>query len=315
MIFNMNTILFLINIIFLVIIFIQYITHKRYVKDIKYIHSKLKGIAGEDTAEKILLFTHNEELKSLLIEINNLLEQKQKNLANFIKSEASIRKMLSNISHDLKTPLTVVVGYIEMIERDKSMDARERAELLIKVQSKAQEVLDLINKFFDLAKLEAGDKDIPVTRVNLNEVCRKNILDFYDVLTVKGIEVFIDIPDEEIYCQGNEEALSRILNNLISNAIKYGSEGKVLGISLYSDTPHAFISIWDKGQGIGEAHKEKVFERMYTLEDSRNKSYEGSGLGLSITKRLVERLGGEIYLESKPHEKTTFIVKLKRVNY
>ena len=75
------------------------------------------------------------------------------------------------------------------------------------------------------------------------------------------------------------------------------------------------IDVWDKGRGIDEIHKERVFERLYTLEDSRNKSFQGSGLGLTITKRLVEKIGGEISLSSKPHEKTTFSIKLKIIEY
>jgi signal transduction histidine kinase len=227
----------------------------------------------------------------------------------------TMKKMLSNISHDLKTPLTVVLGYIEAIKLDRNISNEERDVLLSKVDNKTHEVLELINKFFDLAKLESGDKDIPLTRINMNEVCRKNILTFYDILTSKGFEVIIDIPESNIYTMGNEEALDRILDNLISNAIKYGNEGMVLGLSLRNDDNYVYVVIWDKGKGISETHKDKVFERMYTLEDSRNKLYQGSGLGLTITKRLVEKLAGEIFLESKPYEKTSFTFKLKRITY
>lgn len=311
----MITVLVIIILILLGIIFIQYNSHKKYIGSIRYIYEKLNNVIEADSSEKILLFTHDKEIRNLLTQINNLLEHKQKNLANYIRVEASMRKMLSNISHDLKTPLTVVIGYIETINGDNNMNDIERSMLLLKVKSKAQEVLGLINKFFDLAKLESGDNDIEIKKINLNEICRKNILGFYDVLTSKGLEVSIEIPDSTIYCLGNEEALDRILNNLISNSIKYGSEGKVLGLKVYSDEQKGVIEVWDKGKGISEVHKDRVFERMYTLEDSRNKSYESSGLGLTITKRLVERLGGEISLNSVPYAKTTFSVCLKKVNY
>ena len=186
---------------------------------------------------------------------------------------------------------------------------------LSKVQDKTIEVLELINKFFDLAKLESGDKKVPLTKVNLNEICKKNILDFYDILMAKGIEVSIDIPEKSVYVLGNEEAFDRILNNLISNAIKYGSEGKIIGLKLRIEENYAYVDVWDKGKGIEEINKEKVFERMYTLDDSRNKYYEGSGLGLTITKRFVEKLGGEIYLHSVPYEKTVFTFKIKRIDF
>ena len=226
-----------------------------------------------------------------------------------------MRKMLSNISHDLKTPLTVILGYIEMLYIEEMINEGERKELLEKVHGKTNEVLELLNKFFDLAKLEAGDQDIPLTRVNINEICRKNILSFYDVLTAKGFDVQINIPEINLYVYGNEEVLGRILNNLISNAITYGGDGKMIGMTMKCDYEWVYVDIWDKGKGISESHIDKVFERMYTLEDSRNKFFQGSGLGLTITKRLVEKLGGEIHLSSKPYDKTVFSFTLKRIMY
>ena len=253
--------------------------------------------------------------KLTMVVINNLLDYSQKVLSDYKKKEISMDKMLLNISHDLKTPLTVVLGYIETIKLDKNMPCEEREILLFKVHNKTLEVIELINKFFDLAKLESGDKEIPIERVNMNEVCRKNILDFYENLTAKDYEVNIDIPKINIYALGNLEALQRIMNNLISNAIKYGSEGKYIGLKLSCDNNYSYVEICDKGKGIEEINVDKVFERMFTLEDSRNKFYQGSGLGLTITKRLVEKMGGNIFLQSKPYEKTSFTFRLKRITY
>lgn len=283
--------------------------------DLKYIQNKLNMIIKENNEQKLLVVTDDIEIKELLIAINNLLEFTQKVLADYRKKEISMSKMLSNISHDLKTPLTVVLGYIETIKLDENISSEEREVLLSKVHNKTIEVIELINKFFDLAKLESGDKEIQLTRININEMCRKNILEFYDNLTTKGFQVDIQIPEAPVYALGNLEALDRIMNNLFSNAIKYGSDGNYLGINLSFDHEFVYVEIIDKGKGIDESNIEKVFERMYTLEDSRNKFYQGSGLGLTITKRLVNKLRGEIILKSKPYVKTSFTVKLKRINY
>jgi signal transduction histidine kinase len=226
-----------------------------------------------------------------------------------------MRRMLSNISHDLRTPLTVISGYVEMLLHRTDIAPEERAALLGKVSAKVQEVTGMINTFFDLAKLESGDRELPLSRVYLNEVCRRNILSFYDVLTDNGFEVQIDIPDEPIHVYANEEALDRILNNLISNAIRYGGEGRMLGLSVRADGEAVLIEVTDRGKGIQEHHQDHIFERLYTLEDSRNRKYQGSGLGLTITKRLVELMHGSISVTSKPYEKTTFTVWLKRMTF
>jgi len=311
----MITLLLIIILILISIILFQYISIRERSVNLKYVETKLNKIISENTNEKLLVVTEDKELRKLLVEINSLLDFSQKVFADYTKKEISMVKMLSNISHDLKTPLTVVLGYIETIKLDVDIKSEEREILLSKVHNKTLEVIDLINKFFDLAKLESGDKEIPITRININEVCRKCILDFYENLTAKGYEVDIKIPENNIYVFGNIEALERIMNNLISNAIKYGGYGKYIGINLSYDDNFSYVEIWDKGKGIDEVNVEKVFERMYTLEDSRNKLYQGSGLGLTITKRLVEKLGGEIYLRSKPYAKTSFIFKLKRIAY
>lgn len=307
--------IFLVVIIVLLISIILY--HFKKKRDLSaqltYISEKIHSIIANRSSEQLLVMTDDHGIKAILRAVNELLSDNQQIIANYTKTEESMRKMLSNISHDLKTPLTVILGYVEMLYMEGIVNEEERKELIEKVHVKTNEVLELLNKFFDLAKLEAGDQDIPMTRVNMNEICRKNILSFYDLLTAKGFDVQINIPQTNVYVLGNEEVLGRILNNLISNAITYGGEGKVIGITLKFNNEWVYVDVWDRGIGISETHIDKVFERMYTLEDSRNKLYQGSGLGLTITKRLVEKLGGEIHLSSKPYEKTIFSFTLKRI--
>ncbi|PFD38135.1 two-component sensor histidine kinase [Bacillus cereus] len=301
--------------ILLIIIYVQYKIRKNNSRNLRYTYEKLENIVKEKTGEKLLVMTDDKELQKLLVTINHLLDAKQKMNADHAKVEISMRKMLSNISHDLKTPLTVILGYTEMLNVDKTINGEERQLLLQKVHVKTLEVMELIHKFFDLAKLESGDKAIEITKINMNEICREKILSFYDLVTSKGFEVHIDIPERNIYAFGNAEVIGRVLNNLISNAIAYGYDGKTLGMVLREDETSVYIDVWDKGKGIDESHIDKVFERMYTLEDSRNRLYQGSGLGLTITKRLVEAMDGKIHLSSKPYEKTIFTVVLTKMQF
>ncbi|MFJ8514892.1 sensor histidine kinase [Lysinibacillus xylanilyticus] len=297
------------------IIIFQVRVKKQQNTSIQYMHQKLQAIINEQSSEKILVSTANQELQQLLIAMNALLDHNQRVLATHRKMESSMKKMLANISHDLKTPLTVVLGYTEMLQLKQSLSEEEQRRLLKGVHSKSLEVLKIIHTFFDLAKLEAGDTDYPMTKINVNEICRKNILSFYDMVTSMGLEIDIAIPEMSVYAFGNEEALDRVLNNLLSNAVAYGAAGNIIGLTVRNDDTNIFIDVWDRGKGIDEYHIDNVFERMYTLEDSRNKSFQGSGLGLTITKRLVELMGGSIQLSSIPYEKTIFTVSLKRMTY
>ncbi|MGU9967282.1 sensor histidine kinase [Bacillus velezensis] len=283
--------------------------------EIKYIRNKLRKVVNEETGERLLLNTEDKYIKSLLIQINRLLDHNQKIKGNYNSIELSMRKMLSNISHDLKTPLTVILGYIEMINNDKSLTSEKVMSLLKTVNLKTVEVLALINRFFELVKLESGDKKLNSSRIDICEVSRKIILDYYEILISKEFEVVIDIPDDSVFVSGDEDAIERVLNNLIMNAIQYGSDGKMVGLKIRITDNDVFVEVSDKGKGINELHKDRVFERMYTLEDSRNTNYQGSGLGLTITKRLVEQMEGSISLNSVPFKETTFSVRLRRIKF
>lgn len=302
-------------VILLIVVYTQRVNHSRRNQQLTEIQKKLEQIHRTQSAEKLLLFTDDKQIIGVIEQINELLVDHEKALANYAKTEIAMRKMISNISHDLKTPLTVVLGYLETLNlSNERISDEERNRLLTRVHGKTVEVIELIHTFFDLAKLESGDKHVELTRVDMSELCRKNILQFYERLSKRGFEVDIQIPEASLYARGNEDALDRMLNNLISNAIEYGADGRVLGIALRSDDTHLFVDVWDRGKGIPEQHQDRVFERMYTLEDSRNKNYEGSGLGLTITKRLAESMGGSIELHSKPFKKTIFTIKLLRMS-
>lgn len=305
------TLLLFIIIILSLLLFRQISNSKRHQKELCKITQDLSSILEKNSSEKLMLFTEDKSLIALLEELNQLLNYNQKIRANHAHMELSMRKMLSNISHDLKTPLTVIVGYLETISTETSLSPEIQAKVQ-KSYTKALELQALIQEFFSLSKLESGDEQYPLSKINLNEICRQAILQFYESLSEMDWQVEIQIPEEIVYGIANETALNRILNNLISNALKYGSAGKTLGLCLRADDFFSYIDIWDKGKGIDVIHQEKVFERLYTLEDSRNRLYQGSGLGLTISRRLANVMHGDISVESKAFEKTTFTVKLKK---
>lgn len=279
------------------------------------LNAKLKQISGQlsdmmerDTDEQVMVFTDNRALQELCAQINRLLADRREIRADYRKKEISYKKMLSNISHDIKTPLTVILGYLEMMRL-----ADGKNEELRKVEAKAGQVMELIDQFFTLAKLEAGDMDLEIGAINVSELCRESMLGYYDILQGKDFTVELSIPEEDLFAQGEARAVSRILSNLLSNAVRYGGDGKYIGLSLRESERNVYIDITDRGKGIEKAFARNVFDRLYTLEDSRNREIQGNGLGLTIAKNLARQLGGDISLESEPHVKTTFTVKLKKI--
>lgn len=309
------TIIFLLSVCIVVLICIvlyqQFAFRTGIQSKLKKIGQKLEEIQDTDSDENVMVFTDNKVLMDLAAQINRLLENQRKVKVDFRCSEIASKKMLSNISHDIKTPMTVILGYLEIMR----LNGSEGNEMLLKAELKAQRVMELINQFFTLAKLEAGDTDIEISKIDVCEVCRENVLDFYELLTQKEFEVEVDIPEEAVFVQGNKDALQRILFNLISNVVRYGIDGKYMGIFLRSDKKNVYIEIVDKGKGIDKAFAQNVFERLFTMEDSRNREIQGNGLGLTIAQNLAHQLGGEITLDSEPNVKTTFTLKLRKFAY
>ena len=272
------------------------------------ISQELAGAVDSDSEEKVMVFTDSRAVQELCAQINRLLDRHQRMLADYRRSEISSKKMLSNISHDIKTPLTVILGYLEIVR----LNGGEQRELIDKVETRAKAVSDLVEQFFTLAKLEAGDMEIALSKLELCELCREVVLDFYEILSGKDYEVEVEIPEKTVYVQGNGDAIRRILNNLISNSLRYGSEGRYLGIFLHEDEKQVYIDVTDRGRGIEKDFAEHIFDRLFTMEDSRNRDIQGNGLGLTIARSLARQMGGDVTLVSKPWQKTSFTVALKR---
>lgn len=297
-------------ILFLVVLYQRFIFGRGIQAKIRRINKKLEEILETGSDEKVMIFTDNPVLMELGGQINRLLIDRQKIRVDFKREEISSKKMLANISHDIKTPLTVILGYLEIMRLNHADN-----EMLKKVETKANQVMNLINQFFTLAKLESGDTNINLGKVNINEICRENVLEFYDILLQKDFDVDLFIPETAIFVQGEKEALQRILYNLLSNVIRYGSDGKYLGVFLRQDKSNVYIDVVDKGKGIEQEFASNVFDRLYTMEDSRNREIQGNGLGLTIAKNLTKQLEGDLFLNSIPNVKTTFTVKLKKITY
>ena len=296
--------------LFLVVLYQRFVFGRGIQAKIRRINKKLEEILETGSDEKVMVFTDNPVLMELGGQINRLLIDRQKIRADFKREEISSKKMLANISHDIKTPLTVILGYLEIMRLNHADN-----EMLKKVETKANQVMNLINQFFTLAKLESGDTNINLGKVNINEICRENVLEFYDILLQKDFDVDLFIPETAIFVQGEKEALQRILYNLLSNVIRYGSDGKYLGVFLRQDKGNVYIDVVDKGKGIEQEFASNVFDRLYTMEDSRNREIQGNGLGLTIAKNLAKQLEGDIFLNSIPNVKTTFTVSLKKITY
>ncbi|WP_199873045.1 sensor histidine kinase [Inediibacterium massiliense] len=218
--------------------------------------------------------------------------------------------MISNISHDIRTPLTSILGYLEALNKDKNLSDEERQYFLSIAYDKSEKLYKLLEEFFEISKLESEDILIKVEKINLTNTVQEVLVGFYWEFINESIEPVIDIPEKDFFVWGDSKLIDRILSNLLLNALRYGKKGKIIGIKIREENAMIWVDVWNGGVGIPEKDIPYIFDRLYTVEPSRNKRVYGSGLGLAIVKELVESLKGEISVNSIPNEKTTFSFSL-----
>lgn len=243
----------------------------------------------------------NEGLRERAIELEKAHQEADR--ANKAKSE-----FLSRMSHELRTPMNAVMGYAQLLElppHDK--EVRESAEAILKG---GRHLLELIDEVLDIAKIEAGKLTISVETIHLCDVVRHCIDLVQPTLESKEISIVCEEPvDEELCISADRQRLIQVLLNLLSNAIKYNRPGGEIKFKVTQDEGLVRLRITDTGQGIKEENVEKLF---IPFERLGNEFEEGTGLGLALSKNLIELMGGRLFLESSSDAGSTFAVELRQ---
>ena len=228
-------------------------------------------------------------LEELVIIINELYDNSQKILAKNKNIEEELKKSIANISHDLRTPLTSIMGYIQLI-KDNSTTEIERKGYIEIVEKRAKRLQKLITNFYDLSRLQSNEFRFELKKVNLKTILCDNIATYYNDFINKNLEPIIEIEENIKDIISDESAVNRIFSNLIGNMLKHGSDN--IKILLYKKDNYIVSTFSNLAPNLNNEDIERLFDRFYTADKSR--SDKNTGLGLAITKSLVEQLGHKI---------------------
>ncbi|AWC31298.1 sensor histidine kinase [Bacillus cytotoxicus] len=261
------------------------------------------------------LYTNNDRsLDNVIFHVNELITKLEKVQIEAKKSQKARKQLLSSISHDIRTPLTSIIGYIDALKDGIATSKEEELEYLEILSNKSNSLKQLVDEIFHMAKIDADELPFKEEQLDLSEITRETLIEFLPELSKYHIELKIDIPEKPCLITGDSFHIIRVMNNLIKNAIHYGKQGAILGVKLLEHHNEYHILVWDKGPGIPHQDLEHVFERMYRIDQSRTLSSRSSGLGLAIAKALVEKHRGRIWVESIPWERTTFGFSIPKQN-
>jgi signal transduction histidine kinase len=259
-------------------------------------------------------FTENDQLMLEFIsdQISITIERKRaekKIKEALLQSQESDRlksAFLANMSHEIRTPLNSIIGFSDLM-LDPYFDTDQHIEFANIIKENGNNLLSIISDIMDLSKIEAGQLEVKKQLFSINQLIIEIHKEYSFKAIGKGLELLLDMPNlgEKCFIETDSTKLRQILVNLVSNAIKFTEEGRIeIGIKIVGN--FLLFSVKDTGIGIPKEYHEKIFERFRQVETAHTRKYGGNGLGLPISKSLVELLGGNIWMESEPGKGTTF---------
>lgn len=268
---------------------------------------------------------YDDELGSLAANINVLsktllakekesekLKEKEKAALDIERNaERQKNELITNVAHDLRTPLTTIVGYLELIKDDTALSKEDIHKYSGIAYEKSIRLQEMMDDLFEFTKLDNADIKLNKSMINLSGLIMQMTDEFYPSFKDCNITPIVDLPEENIYVQGDGQLLARVFDNLISNALKYGYHNTDLKIEVSGDEKYATVKVINHGDTIAPEDIPLLFNKFYRTDSSRNSKTGGTGLGLAITKNIVDLHHGDISVTSDD-QITTFIVKFNR---
>lgn len=240
-------------------------------------------------------------------EYDKIMENINKMAEELGKNEVLKTDFISNLSHEIKTPLSVIQNYSIILQNDK-LTKTEKQKYLSEMVSATKRLSNLVTNILKLNKLENQKLDFEITNFNLGEEIRKIVINFERLFDTKQLSLDCDIEDVEIY--SSRELLEIVWNNLISNAIKFTPSGGNIGVYVKKQADFVMVRVSDSGIGMSSEVGKHIFDKFYQGDTSH--TGDGNGLGLALVKKVIDILGGEILVESQLGKGSEFIIKLKR---
>lgn len=281
-------------------------------KSLKYIEKlsqAMREISSGDLSINLEIEDDN-EFSDMASNLNSMVEDIRVLMDKERESERTKNELITNIAHDLRTPLTSIIGYLELLSNNDKITEDIRKQYTQIAYTKARKLEKLIEDLFGFTKLTYGKIVMKVEKVDIVKLMSQLMEEYYPNFAEKSLEFELktDTPAAVISADGN--LLARVFDNLINNAIKYGSDGKRIDVSIKSDSQNITVFIINYGKIIPADELPFIFNKFYRVEQSRSTSTGGTGLGLAIAKNIVEMHGGSIEVKSDLAG-TAFIVRLR----
>jgi len=264
---------------------------------LKEIVSGIKEISLGNFEVKIPVKS-NDEFSLIADSINNMSHEIDTLIQGERKNEESKQQLITSVAHDLRTPLTSIIGYLHILSHNENLTEEQKSKYIEIVYSKSKRLENLIEDLFKFTKYSSDEMKLHLTKIDLVKFMEQMLDEFYPSFQDNELELDYDCPVSSANVMADGNLMARAIGNLISNAIKYGKDGKIIRIGLHTFDNKVRISVLNFGDVIPKEDLGRIFERFYRVENSRSEETGGSGLGLAIAKSIVKSHGGEIHVSS-----------------
>lgn len=265
---------------------------------LRHVISELHYIASGHFSHRIK-FTLDGQMQRVVESVNALVDSTINAMEEERRIERSKDELITNVSHDIRTPLTSIIGYLGLIEDNQYGSEEELKKYTHTAFLKSKQMKSLVDDLFEYTKVRQPDLPLSIVKIDLGAMLEQIGASYELEGNKKGMEVEVSVPDEPVFMEADGEKLARVFNNLISNAFKYGRDGKHVYLSVKQlSSKEVVVKIENDGEPIPEDAVPQLFDRFYRAESSRSRETGGSGLGLAIVQSIVERHNGYIYVES-----------------
>ncbi|HIW83478.1 MAG TPA: HAMP domain-containing histidine kinase [Candidatus Dorea gallistercoris] len=271
-----------------IIILILAVILWRYQRQVKNICRQLAFLRENESNMMITGEWASGSLRNLTESLNEMIQEGKRQRLSYRKKEQRLSDTYTSLSHDIRTPLTSLDGYFQLLR--ESSDPEEQQRYLRIIEERVGSLKEMLEELFTFAKLKDETFHLELSLCCLNRILKECIFSYYEDWTKQGLEPKIQIPDEELYIEGNEAALRRVLQNVIKNSMDHGKER--LFISLCPKEAGASLVVSNPVERPEEIDVEQVFERFYKADQARSRN--STGLGLAIAREFVLRMGGRI---------------------
>ncbi|MFK3937503.1 sensor histidine kinase [Alkalihalobacillus sp. NPDC078783] len=269
----------------------------RYIRYFVKIEADLKKMASGELSQRVEV-KENHELGQLALQVNQLIKKLEITVDEERVAEQSKTELITNVSHDLRTPLTSIIGYLDLIQRDQYKDEVTLRYYTDIAYDKTKQMNTMVNDLFEYIRTKNPKLMLNKEEIDLKEILNQMASHFYLQMKQSNLSFRMKLPEHEVKHTVDGEKLSRVFGNIIENAIKYGSDAPHIDIRLSQLNQAVEVEIRNYGEPIAQAELPFLFERFYRVDQSRTKDTGGSGLGLAIAKNIVELHGGKIRVTS-----------------